>query len=57
MKHKDLVRHIEQHGYKFVREGKEHTLYINKQRGLPPCHAIVKFQGVRCVLSAALSAS
>ncbi|PYS24298.1 MAG: addiction module toxin, HicA family [Acidobacteria bacterium] len=26
----DLVRHLERHG-EFVREGREHTLYINRQ--------------------------
>jgi len=31
MKRVDLVRHLERHGCEFVREGKEHTLYINRQ--------------------------
>ena len=31
MKRRDLIRHLESHGCEFVREGKEHTLYINRQ--------------------------
>ena len=31
MKSVDLVRHLETHGCEFVREGREHTLYINRQ--------------------------
>jgi predicted RNA binding protein YcfA (HicA-like mRNA interferase family) len=31
MKRRDLIRHLEEHGCEFVREGKEHTLYINRQ--------------------------
>jgi len=31
MKRTDLVRHLENHGCQFVREGKEHTLYINRE--------------------------
>jgi predicted RNA binding protein YcfA (HicA-like mRNA interferase family) len=31
MKRRDLIRHLEAHGCEFVREGKEHTLYINRQ--------------------------
>ena len=31
MKRIDLIRHLERHGCQFVREGKEHTLYINRQ--------------------------
>ncbi len=30
MKRRDLIRHLEEHGCEFVREGKEHTLYINR---------------------------
>ena len=31
MKRRDLIRHLEAHNCEFVREGKEHTLYINRQ--------------------------
>ncbi len=31
MKRRDLIRHLEAHGCEFVREGREHTLYINRQ--------------------------
>jgi mRNA interferase HicA len=31
MKRVDLIRHLESHGCEFVREGKQHTLYINRQ--------------------------
>lgn len=31
MKRKDLIRHLEKHDCEFVREGKEHTLYINRK--------------------------
>ena len=31
MKRHDLIRHLEAQGCEFVREGKEHTLYINRQ--------------------------
>ncbi|MDX6443012.1 MAG: mRNA interferase HicA [Blastocatellia bacterium] len=30
MKRIDLVRHLEEFGCEFVREGKQHTLYINR---------------------------
>jgi len=31
MKRRDLIRHLEAHGCEFVREGREHTFYINRQ--------------------------
>ncbi len=31
MKRIDLVRHLEEFGCEFVREGKQHTLYINRR--------------------------
>ncbi len=31
MKRRDLVRHLEANGCEFIREGKEHTLYINRE--------------------------
>jgi len=30
MKRIDLIRHLEQHGCEFLREGGEHTVYINR---------------------------
>jgi mRNA interferase HicA len=26
----DLIRHLEQHGCEFLREGGEHTVYVNR---------------------------
>ena len=30
MKRRDLLRHLEQHGCEFLREGGSHTLYVNR---------------------------
>ena len=30
MKRIDLIRHLEQHGCEFLREGGEHTVYVNR---------------------------
>ncbi|MDA1186162.1 MAG: type II toxin-antitoxin system HicA family toxin [Acidobacteria bacterium] len=30
MKRRDLLRHLEQHGCEFLREGGSHTIYINR---------------------------
>jgi len=30
MKRIDLIRHLEQHGCEFLREGCEHTVYVNR---------------------------
>lgn len=30
MKRLDLVRHLESHGCEFLREGKKHTVYVNR---------------------------
>jgi predicted RNA binding protein YcfA (HicA-like mRNA interferase family) len=30
VKRRDLLRHLEQHGCEFLREGGSHTLYINR---------------------------
>ena len=30
MKRRDLIRHIESYGCQFLREGKEHTVYVNR---------------------------
>jgi predicted RNA binding protein YcfA (HicA-like mRNA interferase family) len=31
MKRSDLIRHIEHHGCEFLREGGNHTVYINRE--------------------------
>jgi predicted RNA binding protein YcfA (HicA-like mRNA interferase family) len=31
MKRSDLVRHLEAHGCEFLREGANHTIYVNRQ--------------------------
>ena len=33
MKRRDLIRHLEQHGCEFLREGGNHTLYVNRRAG------------------------
>ncbi len=30
MKRKVLIRHLEEHGCEFLREGKKHTVYVNR---------------------------
>jgi mRNA interferase HicA len=30
MKRLDLIRHLEQHGCQFLREGGNHTIYVNR---------------------------
>ena len=31
MKRRDLIRHLEQHGCEFLREGGNHTIYVNRR--------------------------
>ena len=31
MKRRDLIRHIEKHGCEFLREGGNHTVYVNRK--------------------------
>ena len=31
MKRRDLIRHIEYHGCEFLREGANHTVYVNRK--------------------------
>lgn len=31
MKRRDLIRHLEQHGCEFLREGSNHTIYVNRR--------------------------
>jgi predicted RNA binding protein YcfA (HicA-like mRNA interferase family) len=33
MKRRDLVRHLERHGCEFLREGGNHTVYVNRRAG------------------------
>ncbi len=30
MKRRDLIRHLESHGCEFLREGSNHTVYVNR---------------------------
>ncbi|MDO8446267.1 MAG: type II toxin-antitoxin system HicA family toxin [Deltaproteobacteria bacterium] len=32
MKRKDLIRHLERHGCEFLREGSNHTIYVNRRK-------------------------
>jgi len=31
MKRRDLIRHLEKHGCEFLREGGNHTVYVNRR--------------------------
>ena len=31
MKRRDLLRHLEKHGCEFLREGSNHTIYVNRR--------------------------
>lgn len=33
MKHRDLLRHLERHGCALLREGRNHTVYVNRTKG------------------------
>ena len=33
MKRLDLIRHLEQHGCVLLREGKRHSVYVNRAKG------------------------
>ncbi|MGH2437728.1 MAG: type II toxin-antitoxin system HicA family toxin [bacterium] len=33
MKRRDLVRHLEQHGCELLREGANHSIYVNRAAG------------------------
>jgi mRNA interferase HicA len=33
MKLRDVVRHLEEHGCQFLREGGSHTIYVNRDKG------------------------
>ena len=32
MKRRDLIEHLEEHGCEFLREGKAHTVYVNRAK-------------------------
>ncbi len=32
MKRRDVIRHLEEQGCEFLREGGKHTVYVNRQR-------------------------
>jgi hypothetical protein len=58
MKRRDLIRHLEAHGCEFVREGKEHTLYINRQtKKATAVPVIVRYRRGRHAPSVARSVS
>ena len=41
MKRRDLIRHLETHGCRLLREGSKHTVYVNprvKKVSTVPCH-------------------
>ena len=33
MKRRDLIGHLERHGCELLREGRKHTVYINRAKG------------------------
>jgi predicted RNA binding protein YcfA (HicA-like mRNA interferase family) len=33
MKLRDLLKHLEDHGAEFLREGGSHTIYVNRSKG------------------------
>ena len=33
MKRRELLRHLERHGCELLREGANHTVYVNRSRG------------------------
>lgn len=43
MKRIDLIRHLESHGCQLMREGRQHSLYINRPGNPPPCRVIERF--------------
>ena len=45
MRRTDLLRHLEQHGCVFVREGSNHTIYLNpatRARAPIPRHRVIE---------------
>jgi mRNA interferase HicA len=35
VKRRDLVKHLEEHGFSLLREGKKHSVYTNGERTIP----------------------
>jgi predicted RNA binding protein YcfA (HicA-like mRNA interferase family) len=35
VKRRDLVKHLEEHGFSLLREGKKHSIYTNGERTIP----------------------
>ena len=43
MKRRDLLRHLEKHGCEFLREGGNHTIYVNRRaQNLPQFRGIAR---------------
>ena len=49
MKRRDLVRHLEAHGCEFLRDGGNHTVYINRQA--QTASAVPRHQEVNNILA------
>jgi len=49
MKRRDLVRHLEAHGCEFLREGGNHTVYVN--RASQTVSAVPRHQEVNNILA------
>ena len=53
MKRRDLLRHLEKNGCKFLREGGSHTIYVNrraqKSSAIPRHREIIEFLAQRSV--------
>jgi hypothetical protein len=48
MKRLDLIRHLERHGCGFLREGGNHSIYVNRTaKKSPPFRGIVKSSNLR----------
>ena len=47
MKRRELIRHLENHGCEFLREGGSHTIYVNrraqKSSAIPRHREIIEF--------------
>ena len=47
MKRRDLIRHLETHGCEFLREGGNHTIYVNRPKkkvsAVPRHREIIEF--------------
>jgi len=47
MKRQELIRHLERHGCEFLREGGNHTIYVNRAKrkvsAVPPRRETIEF--------------